>query len=156
MDKFEKIASFTVDHNNLYSGLYLSRKDEFNGAVCSTFDIRMTSPNREQPMDGAAMHTLEHLGATYLRNSSISQQVVYFGPMGCKTGFYLVVFGNVSSVQILPVIKQTFDFIANFEGDIPGATPSECGNYSYQNLELAKRYAKKYLHDLEKYCRTEY
>ena len=138
------IESFLVDHLNLESGIYVSRVDRSNGTAVTTFDLRITAPNREPVMDMPAIHTIEHLGATYLRNSSFKDNIIYFGPMGCRTGFYLLVFGEMSSPKIKPLILEMCDFILNFEGEIPGATPKECGNYSEQNLNMAKYYVKKY------------
>ncbi|MFI3169632.1 MAG: S-ribosylhomocysteine lyase [Faecalibacterium sp.] len=145
----KKIASFSVDHTNLLPGLYVSRQDQKNDTVVTTFDLRFTQPNQEPAMDSSAMHTIEHIGATYLRNSAHSENIVYFGPMGCKTGFYLVMFGDLSSADVLRIVQDMCQFILSFTGEIPGAKPAECGNYSLQNLDMAKYYAKKYLHDLE-------
>lgn len=142
------IASFTVNHLLLEPGVYVSRQDAdpSTGAVITTFDLRLTAPNREPVMDTAAVHALEHLGATFLRNDpEWSNRVVYFGPMGCRTGFYLVVFGEVSSEQILPLVREMFEFVRDFEGAIPGAAPEECGNYLDQNLPMAKWLAARYL-----------
>ncbi len=144
------IESFLVDHLKLESGIYLSRVDRSNGTAVTTFDLRITAPNREPVMDMPAIHTIEHLGATYLRNSSFKDNIVYFGPMGCRTGFYLIVFGQMSSLEIKPLILDMCDFILNFEGEIPGATPKECGNYSEQNLNMAKYYISKYKEDIIK------
>ena len=138
------IESFLVDHLKLESGIYVSRVDRSNGTAVTTFDLRVIAPNREPVMDMPAIHTIEHLGATYLRNSSFKESVVYFGPMGCRTGFYLLVFGEMSSLEIKPLILEMCDFILSFEGEIPGATPKECGNYSEQNLNMAKYYISKY------------
>ena len=140
----DKIASFTVNHLKLESGLYISRQDQKNGQTVTTFDLRFTMPNREEPMDISSMHTIEHLGATYLRNSKRKDDIVYFGPMGCRTGFYLIVFGEESPESIMELVVNTLEFIENFEGEIPGATAIECGNYSDQNLDGAKYYAKLY------------
>lgn len=140
----EKIESFKVDHTNLKSGLYVSRKDEWNKTAVTTFDLRVTCPNREPVMDTPAIHTIEHLGATYMRNCEIKERVVYFGPMGCRTGFYLVLFGNETSESIFKTIVDMCEFIENFEGEIPGASPAECGNWSEQNLDMAKFYIKRY------------
>lgn len=144
------IESFLVDHLNLESGIYVSRVDRSNGTAVTTFDLRITAPNREPVMDMPAIHTIEHLGATYLRNSSFKDNIVYFGPMGCRTGFYLLVFGEMSSPKIKPLILALCDFILNFEGEIPGATPKECGNYSEQNLNMAKYYISKYKEEIIK------
>ena len=140
------IASFTVDHIRLLPGLYVSRKDSVGLEIITTFDLRITAPNRENVMDTGTMHTIEHIGATFLRNDPVwAEKDIYFGPMGCRTGFYLVLAGDYKSSDILPLIIKTFECIRDFEGDIPGATPEQCGNYSDQNLEGAKAYAKKYL-----------
>ena len=144
----ERIASFSVDHRVLEPGVYVSRRDadEATGCVTTTFDLRMTAPNREPVMDTAAVHAIEHLGATFLRNDpEWSSRVIYFGPMGCRTGFYLVVFGEVSSREILPLVRELFEFVRDFTGDIPGAAPEECGNYLDQNLPMAKWLAARYL-----------
>lgn len=142
------IASFTVNHLLLEPGVYVSRQDAdpSTGAVITTFDLRLTAPNREPVMDTAAVHALEHLGATFLRNDpEWSNRVVYFGPMGCRTGFYLVVFGELTSEEILPLVRELFEFVADFEGDVPGAAPEECGNYLDQNLPMANWLARRYL-----------
>lgn len=144
----EKIASFTVDHEKLSSGLYVSRKDSRDGVTVTTFDLRLTAPNREPPMSTGVMHTIEHIGATFLRSSDVRDSVVYFGPMGCRTGFYLLMFGDLESADVLPLVRRTFEFISAFDGDIPGALPSECGNWSDQDLAGAKAAAAKYLADL--------
>ena len=152
----DKIASFTVNHLKLESGLYISRQDQKNGQTVTTFDLRFTMPNREGPMDISSMHTIEHLGATYLRNSKRKDDIVYFGPMGCRTGFYLIVFGEESPESIMELVVNTLEFIENFEGEIPGATAIECGNYSDQNLDGAKRFAKLYKDRLLKQKNTVY
>ena len=145
----EKIASFTIDHNKLKPGLYVSRKDHVAGAVITTFDIRMTSPNEEPVMNTAEVHTMEHLGATFLRNKEgVKDDVVYFGPMGCRTGFYLLLAGDLTSKDIVPLMKEMFAFIRDFEGEVPGATPSDCGNYLDMNLPMAKYLAGKYLKEI--------
>ena len=142
----EKIASFQIDHLRLLPGLYVSRVDAVGGAAVTTFDLRMTAPNREPVMGTAEVHAIEHLGATYLRNhAEWSSRVVYFGPMGCRTGFYLVVFGEVASRDILPLVTGLFEFVRDFEGEIPGARPEECGNYLDQNLPMARWLARRYL-----------
>lgn len=148
MADMEKIASFTVNHLVLMPGVYVSRRDvdPETGAVVTTFDLRLTAPNREPVMNTAECHTIEHLGATFLRNHPVwSKRVVYFGPMGCRTGFYLVVFGEVPSEEILPLVRELFEFVRTFEGEIPGAKASECGNYLDQNLGMAKWLATRYL-----------
>ena len=147
----EKIASFTVNHLELMPGVYLSREDvdEKTGCNITTFDLRMTAPNREPVMNTAELHTIEHLGATYLRNDQEwSKRVVYFGPMGCRTGCYLLVFGKVSVEEILPLVRGMFEFIAQYEGEIPGAEASDCGNYLDQNLAMARWLSKRYLETL--------
>lgn len=140
----EKIASFTVDHLHLKKGLYLSRQDKQGDVTVSTFDLRFTAPNREPVMDTPAVHTIEHLGATFLRNGARKEEIVYFGPMGCRTRFYLVMFGDLKSEDVLPLVLQMCDFILNFEGEIPGAKAEECGNYLDQNLSEAKYYTRIY------------
>ena len=142
----QKIESFTIDHMNLFPGIYVSRKDKFSDVVITTFDIRMTRPNFEPVMNTAEMHTLEHMGATFLRNhSKYSDSIVYFGPMGCRTGCYLVMAGDLTSQDIVPLITEMFEFIANFSEELPGAKPEECGNYLDNNLEMAKYISRKYL-----------
>ena len=140
----EKIASFTIDHLKLESGLYVSRIDKQDGVFVTTFDLRITAPNKEPVIDMPALHTIEHLAATYLRNSASKDKIVYFGPMGCRTGCYLIMFGKLSSEDVFPLVVEMCDFIIGFEGNIPGASPVECGNYSEQNLNMAKFYIKKY------------
>ena len=140
----DKIASFTVNHLKLESGLYVSRVDEKNGQKVTTFDLRFTKPNREEPMNIASIHTIEHLGATFLRSSNKKDDIVYFGPMGCRTGFYLIVFGEETPQSIMELVVKTMEFIENFEGIIPGASAIECGNYSDQDLVGAKKYARLY------------
>lgn len=151
-----RIESFKVNHLVLESGLYVSRKDFKSGVCVTTFDLRITAPNKEPVIDIPAIHTIEHLGATFLRNSSRKEDIVYFGPMGCRTGFYLVMFGELSSNEVYPLVKEMCDFIISFEGEIPGATPIECGNYSEQNLNMAKYYIEKYKYNLEKYQNFNY
>ena len=144
----ERIASFSVDHTVLEPGVYLSRRDEdpATGAVVTTFDLRMTAPNREPVMDTAAVHALEHLGATFLRNDlQWANRVVYFGPMGCRTGFYLVVFGECTPHEVADVVTRLFRFARDFEGEIPGASPAECGNYHDADLNQAKWWARRYV-----------
>ena len=135
-----KIESFQVDHQKLVPGLYLSRSDAKGSAVTTTFDLRLTRPNREPALEGGAMHTIEHLCATFLRNSAQREDIIYFGPMGCRTGFYLVMFGNLQPKDVLPLVKAAFEFTAGFEGEITGASQTECGNYLYHNLPMAKFY----------------
>jgi len=145
----KKIESFTIDHTKLFPGLYVSRKDKKDGVCVTTFDLRFTAPNREKVMDTPAIHTIEHLGATFLRNSERAEDIVYFGPMGCRTGFYLVMFGELASEQVYELVIKMCDFILSFEGQIPGATAVECGNFSEQDLDGAKTYTKKYKNELE-------
>jgi len=152
MKNMKEIASFTIDHLRLLPGLYVSRKDSVDNVVITTFDIRLTRPNHEPVMSTGEIHAIEHLGATYLRNhKDYADRIVYFGPMGCRTGFYLLLFGDYSSRDILPLITEMFEFVRDYEGDIPGATPIGCGNYSDMNLEQAKYYAKRYLDEVL-YC----
>lgn len=143
-----KIESFKINHLTLLPGLYVSRRDKKDECVITTFDMRITAPNREPVIDVPALHTIEHLCATFLRNSKQSQDIIYFGPMGCRTGCYIVMFGNLNSEDIYPLIIEMCDFVLEFEGDIPGASPIECGNYSEQNLAMAKYYIAKYKKDL--------
>ena len=145
----EKIASFTVNHLTLLPGVYVSRKDQVGAETITTFDIRMTSPNDEPVMNTAEVHTIEHLGATFLRNhETYKDRVIYFGPMGCRTGFYLLLAGDYASADIVPLMKEMFAFIAGFEGEIPGASARDCGNYLDMNLPMAKYLAKKFLADV--------
>lgn len=142
----DKIASFTVNHLVLEPGIYVSRKDCFGETVITTFDLRMTAPNREPVMNTAELHTIEHLGATFLRNHPVwKDRVVYFGPMGCRTGCYVLLEGDLTSRDIVPLITELYEFIRDFEGEIPGADPRECGNYLDQNLTMAHFLAKRYL-----------
>ena len=142
----EKITSFTIDHIKLVPGVYVSRKDPVGNETVTTFDLRMTSPNDEPVMNTAEMHTIEHLAATFLRNhKDFGKSILYFGPMGCRTGFYLLLIGNYESADIIELLKETFAFIADFEGDVPGASAKDCGNYLDMNLPMAKYLAKKYL-----------
>lgn len=145
----EKIASFTIDHIKLQPGIYVSRKDQVGDQVITTFDIRMTSPNEEPVMNTAELHAMEHLAATYLRNQpDFKDKVIYWGPMGCRTGNYLLINGDYESKDIVPLIIETFEFIRDFEGEIPGATAKDCGNYLDMNLGMAKYLAKKYLDEV--------
>lgn len=144
----EKIASFTVDHIRLLPGLYVSRKDHVGAEVLTTFDIRMTQPNQEPVMNTAEVHTIEHLGATFLRNHPVyKEKTVYFGPMGCRTGFYLVLAGDYCSEELVPLMKELFTFIRDFRGEVPGASPKDCGNYLDMNLGMAKYLADRYLNN---------
>lgn len=142
----ETIKSFTVDHKRLLPGVYVSRKDSTGHDVVTTFDIRMTRPNFEPVMNTAEIHTLEHLGATFLRNhEEWGDKIIYFGPMGCGTGFYLLLAGDYESEDIISLLREMFEFVCHFEGEIPGAAPEACGNYLDQNLPMAKYLAEKYL-----------
>lgn len=152
----ERIASFTIDHLKLQSGLYVSRKDKKGDVTITTFDMRITAPNREPVIDVPALHTIEHLAATYLRNSKIKEDVVYFGPMGCRTGCYILLFGDLESEDFFDTVIEMCDFILDFTGDIPGASPIECGNYSEQNLTMAKYYIAKYKKELTENKRFKY
>lgn len=146
----KKIASFTIDHNRLKRGIFVSRRDTTpSGDTITTFDIRMTEPNRQAPLTGAAIHTIEHLAATYLRNrEDWADRVVYWGPMGCLTGNYLLMQGELSPADILDLMRDTFIYIRDFEGDIPGATPRDCGNYSFMDLAGAKAAAKIFVDEV--------
>ena len=142
----EKIASFTIDHIKLQPGVYVSRKDTFSDTVITTFDLRMTSPNEEPVMNTAEMHTMEHLGATFLRNhAEYKDRTIYFGPMGCRTGFYLLLAGDFSSKDIVPLMTEMFEFIRDFKDEVPGASAKDCGNYLDMNLPMANYVAKRYL-----------
>ena len=142
----EKIASFTVNHLKLVPGVYVSRRDTVGEEVITTFDLRMTAPNKEPVMNTAEIHTIEHLGATFLRNDKeFGDRTIYFGPMGCRTGFYLVLAGDLDSRDIVDLLKRLFEFIRDFEGDIPGAAARDCGNYLDQNLGMANFLAARYL-----------
>jgi S-ribosylhomocysteine lyase len=141
----EKIASFQVDHLRLLPGLYVSRKDKFGETIITTFDMRFKQPNKEPVMDMPAIHTIEHLAATFLRsNPKWAGHTVYFGPMGCRTGFYAIFEGDLKPEDILPLILDLLDWVASFDGAIPGAAPAECGNYSEQNLNMAKWECARY------------
>ena len=142
----EKIASFTIDHLKLVPGVYVSRKDTIGREVITTFDLRMTSPNDEPVMNTAEVHTIEHLAATFLRNHPVyGNKTIYFGPMGCRTGFYLLLAGNLTSKEIIPLMIEMFEFIRDFNGEVPGASPKDCGNYLDMNLPMANYLAKRYL-----------
>lgn len=142
----EKIASFTIDHVKLQPGIYVSRKDVFGGATITTFDLRMTSPNEEPVMNTPELHTLEHLCATYARNDeTYKDKIVYFGPMGCRTGCYLLMAGDYSSKEIAPFITGMFEFVRDFEGELPGQAPEDCGNWLDHNVDMAKYVANRYL-----------
>lgn len=145
----EKIASFTIDHIKLKPGVYVSRKDHIGSETITTFDLRMTSPNDEPVMNTAEVHTLEHLGATYLRNHpEYKDRIIYFGPMGCRTGFYLLLSGDLTSSEIIPLVTGMYEFARDFEGEVPGASAKDCGNYLDMNLGMAKYLAAKYLDEV--------
>ena len=141
----ERIASFTINHLNLMPGLYVSRRDAKGDCVTTTFDLRITAPNREPVIDTPALHTIEHLAATYLRNCESKEDVIYFGPMGCRTGFYLLLAGDYQSRDIVPLMREMFAFIRDFEGEVPGASARDCGNYLDMNLPMAKWLADRFL-----------
>ena len=142
----EKISSFTIDHLKLVPGVYVSRKDTIGKEVITTFDLRMTSPNDEPVMNTAEVHTIEHLATTFLRNHPVyANKTIYFGPMGCRTGFYLLLAGNLTSKEIIPLMIEMFEFIRDFNGEVPGASPKDCGNYLDMNLPMANYLAKRYL-----------
>lgn len=145
----KQIASFTIDHMKLLRGVYVSRKDTAGTEVLTTFDIRMTRPNFEPVINTAEIHTIEHLAATYLRNhSEYASKTIYFGPMGCRTGFYLILAGDYESRDIIPLLVDMFGFIRDFEGDVPGAAAENCGNYLDMNLNMAKYLAKRFLDEI--------
>lgn len=153
----EKIASFTVDHERLLRGIYVSRRDLTpSGDVLTTFDVRMTEPNRQPALSGAALHTIEHLAATYLRNRpDWKDRVVYWGPMGCRTGNYLILSGDLKPGDIVELIRDTFRFIAEYEGEVPGASPRDCGNYTYMDLNEAKVQARRFLDEVLLWLKRE-
>ena len=145
----EKITSFTINHLKLLPGIYVSRKDRVGDSVVTTFDIRMTRPNFEPVMNTAEVHTIEHLGATFLRNHPLwKEKILYFGPMGCRTGFYLLLGGDYGSEDIISLILEMFRFIRDYEGEVPGAAAGDCGNYLDMNLPMARYLAGKYLTEL--------
>ncbi len=145
----EKIASFTVDHLRLVPGVYVSRIDNVAGNPVTTFDLRMTRPNCEPVMNTAEIHTIEHLAATFLRNhKDFADKTIYFGPMGCRTGFYLILSGEYQSKDIVPLLTEMYQFMADFEGEVPGAAAKDCGNYLDMNLPMAKYLSRKYLDDV--------
>ena len=146
----EKITSFTIDHIKLLPGLYVSRKDKVGRETVTTFDLRLTSPNDEPVMNTAEVHTIEHLAATYLRNDPRWKNcVLYFGPMGCRTGFYLLLAGDYTSREVLPLVRDCFRFIAAYQGEMPGASAKDCGNYLDMNLPMANYWGAKYAALLE-------
>lgn len=143
------IASFTIDHIKLLPGVYVSRKDMAGNSVITTFDLRMTKPNFEPVMNTAEMHAIEHLAATFLRNhNEYGDKIIYFGPMGCRTGFYLLLNGEYESEDIIPLLIQLFEFIKEFYGEVPGATAIHCGNYQDMNLDMARYLANRYLNEV--------
>ncbi len=145
----QKITSFTIDHIKLVPGVYVSRKDPVGSEVITTFDLRMTSPNDEPVMNTAEMHAIEHLAATFLRNhTKFGPKIIYFGPMGCRTGFYLLLAGDYESKDIIELLKEMYTFIAEYDDEIPGASAKDCGNYLDMNLPMAKYLAKKYLDEV--------
>ena len=145
----EKITSFTIDHLRLLPGIYVSRKDHAGDTVVTTFDIRITRPNYEPVMNTAEVHTIEHLGATFLRNQEDwKDRVLYFGPIGCRTGFYLLLTGDYESVDIVPLMKEMFTFMRDFEGQVPGAAAKDCGNYLDMNLPMTRYLADRYLKEV--------
>ncbi len=145
----EKIASFTVNHLDLLPGIYVSRVDDVAGHAVTAYEIRMKAPNAEPVMNTAEIHAIEHIGATFLRNhSQYANEVIYFGPMGCRTGFYLILQGNRTSAQIAPLVKEMFEFIADFTDAIPGASARDCGNYLDLNLPMARYEAKKFVDNI--------
>lgn len=154
----DKIPSFTINHEKLLRGIYVSRRDVTtkNEDKLTTFDIRLTEPNRMPPVSPQALHTIEHLAATFLRNHpSWKEKVIYWGPMGCCTGCYLILDGEYRPEEILPLMQETFRFIADFEGDIPGATSKDCGNYLFNDLPEAKRVAKQFLSEVLQNAKRE-
>ena len=145
----EKITSFTIDHNKLQPGVYVSRKDRVGDGTITTFDLRMTSPNEEPVMNTAEVHTIEHLAATFLRNHrEYGDKTIYFGPMGCRTGFYLLLAGDYASKEIVPLMIELYEFIRDDKDEVPGASPKDCGNYLDMNLGMANYLAKRYLDDV--------
>lgn len=146
LKEMKKIPSFTIDHNQLLPGIYVSRKDNVGNDVVTTFDIRMKAPNREPALHSGALHTIEHLAATYLRNNEEWQdRIVYWGPMGCLTGNYLLMKGDMKSEEIVKLMIDTFEFVANYDGVVPGTEPQDCGNYLLHDLPMARYEAKQYL-----------
>lgn len=142
----KKIPSFTIDHNRLLRGIYVSRKDSVGGETVTTFDIRMKEPNREPVVHAGALHTIEHLAATYLRNDpEWKDRIIYWGPMGCLTGNYLLMRGDLEPKDIVGLMQKTFKFVADFEGEIPGAAPKDCGNWLLHDLPMARWEARKFL-----------
>ena len=146
----EKITSFTIDHNLLQPGLYVSRRDKVGAETVTTFDLRLTSPNEEPVMNTAEVHTMEHLAATYLRNEADwKEKVLYFGPMGCRTGFYLLLAGDYTSRDVLGLVTDCFRFVRDYQGEVPGANAKDCGNYLDMNLHMANYWGRRYVELLE-------
>jgi len=145
----EKITSFTIDHIKLQPGIYVSRKDTVGNSIVTTFDIRVTNPYEEPVLHTAEIHTMEHLAATFLRNHpECGDKIIYFGPMGCRTGFYLLLKGDYSSQEVVPLLTECFSFMATYEGEVPGASAHDCGNYYDMNLPMARHVAKKFLDEV--------
>ncbi|MBS6396036.1 MAG: S-ribosylhomocysteine lyase [Clostridiales bacterium] len=145
----DKITSFTIDHIRLIPGVYVSRKDPVGDSLVTTFDLRMTNPNEEPVMNNAEIHALEHLGATFLRNHPVfGSRIIYFGPMGCRTGFYLLLAGDYESSDIVNLLIEMYEFVRDYEGEIPGASAKDCGNYLDMNLPMAKWLARRYLDEV--------
>lgn len=152
----QKIPSFTIDHNRLLRGIYVSRKDSVGGDTVTTFDIRMKEPNREPALHQGALHTIEHLAATYLRNDpEWKDRIIYWGPMGCLTGNYLLMRGDLEPKDIVGLMKKTFKFVADFEGEIPGAAPKDCGNWLLHDLPMARWEARKFLTEVLEVIKDE-
>ena len=146
----EKITSFTIDHIRLQPGLYVSRKDRVGSETVTTFDLRLTKPNEEPVMNTAEVHTIEHLAATFLRNEpSWKDRVLYFGPMGCRTGFYLLLAGDLTAPEVLPLVTDCFRFVRDYRGEVPGASAKDCGNYLDMNLPMANYWGRRYVSLLE-------
>ena len=145
----KKIASFTIDHTKLMPGIYVSRKDNVGGNILTTFDIRMTRPNFEPVMNTAEIHTIEHLAATFLRNHKLyGEKIIYFGPMGCRTGFYLILAGDYESKDIIDLMIELFTFMSGFDDAVPGASARDCGNYLDMNLPMARYISNKFLQNV--------
>ena len=152
----KKIPSFTIDHNRLLRGIYVSRKDSVGGETVTTFDIRMKEPNREPVVHAGALHTIEHLAATYLRNDpEWKDRIISWGPMGCLTGNYLLMRGDLEPKDIVGLMKKTFKFVADFEGEIPGAAPKDCGNWLLHDLPMARWEARKFLTEVLEVIKDE-
>jgi S-ribosylhomocysteine lyase len=152
----KKIASFTINHMKLLPGIYVSRKDTIGAETITTFDIRMTRPNFEPVMNTAEVHTIEHLGATFLRNHpDYADKCIYFGPMGCRTGFYLLLAGDYQSADIVPLMREMFEFFRDFKGEVPGAAASDCGNYLDMNLNMANYLADKFIKEVLEHISEE-